>query len=1030
MKRISLIVISLSCAVAQLAPATEFHVAPNGNDANPGTAAQPFATPAKARDAARAATGSRTIHLAAGRYFLTEPLKLDDRDSGTIWRGEGRGASAEIYGGVPVTGWEKWKGDVWRAPVPKGQRFYNLIVDGRSATMAQTPDRSGGFGGGAWKINNGAVGVPKEWLNYDYSDAQVFAFVGCDWFSEMRAVLKPAPEANGTLPIDGGGDQFGGINGRFFIRGVLEFLDEPGEWCLKHQEGWLYYKPQSGTPADHLIVRPVAERLLEIRGRTPQDPARDIRVENVSLLGSDFALRWYLFAPGQDGSTPEPLQQGMVFAENAANLTISGCRLLAAGHSAVWLNHHARDCVVENCLIADAGFAGIYANGFMPGEGPFGSAAESDVNRGHRLENNFIYDCGRFVGGGCGIQFYQSGDSLITRNRIANMPRYGISVKGIRWGCIPKQLYGANITFDTHFDYIHSRKLRITGNEIHSVCRNSFDFGGIESWSPGRDNLWSNNALHDIDQTLDWNGWAHVLFADDASHWLTIRDNLIDHCHGGRLTGAFMMKSLNQVIENNFVADCTLGRVVTLSPYIEPGGNFTIRRNVFAADGAPLRYETSPDTFKAFPGTAGKLPDDVAGIREVDHNAIQPLDPANPNTLADHGVDVHSVFGDLMVNRKRPDWDLTFRDYSLADASPAWKTGFKAIDTTTIGLRADFPFDISAFTRRFATRRIQAEDYQRMHALRTQAGRGIYQMGAGSWAKYENMDFGKGVAKAIFSLDAVAGGDKKESERPFVRRYGNTVAAALPFKADTSVETITRWEISKPYTRAGKHGPDLFDEAFPPETGGGEWQPLLEPAASRAGIRGQPGVVDFDAAHGDGHANSCAYARASIHAPAGRTNATMTVSSGAGVKVWLNGSLIIAENHAGTFSETEKGIIKPGWNTILVKVNQDAAPWTARTAGQGNFWFKFGTVASSCGAIVSLPGLPTEERGEASGADSLVELRLDSPMGQVIGELKSGDTECPIKPTTGIHNLFLVFPGNQVQAVDWFTFTTSEQATR
>jgi hypothetical protein len=74
--------------------------------------------------------------------------------------------------------------------------------------------------------------------------------------------------------------------------------------------------------------------------------------------------------------------------------------------------------------------------------------------------------------------------------------------------------------------------------------------------------------------------------------------------------------------------------------------------------------------------------------------------------------------------------------------------------------------------------------------------------------------------------------------------------------------------------------------------------------------------------------------------------------------------------------------------------------------------------------------LPTEERGEASGADSLVELRLDSPTGQVIGELKSGDTECPIKPTTGIHNLFLVFPGNQVQAVDWFTFTTSEQATR
>lgn len=34
------------------------------------------------------------------------------------------------------------------------------------------------------------------------------------------------------------------------------------------------------------------------------------------------------------------------------------------------------------------------------------------------------------------------------------------------------------------------------------------------------------------------------------------------------------------------------------------------------------------------------------------------------------------------------------------------------------------------------------------------------------------------------------------------------------------------------------------------------------------------------------------------------------------------------------------------------------------------------------------------------------------------------------EPTAGIHNLFLVFPGGQVQAVDWLTFTTSEQETR
>ena len=235
---------------------SDFHVAPTGNDKNPGTAEKPFATLEKARDAARvSADATKTIHLAKGRYFLAETLKLDERDSGTTWRGDGEKASAEIYGGVPVTGWEKWSGDpkgnIWRAPVPKGKRFFNLIVDGKPAVMAQMPKKGSGFGGGAWGNGNGAVGVPKEWWGYDYSDAQVFCFIGGNWFSEMREVLKPSPDKNGYLPIDGGSGQFGGMNNRFFLRGVLEFITEPGEWCVKHKEGFVYYMPVSGTPGDH-----------------------------------------------------------------------------------------------------------------------------------------------------------------------------------------------------------------------------------------------------------------------------------------------------------------------------------------------------------------------------------------------------------------------------------------------------------------------------------------------------------------------------------------------------------------------------------------------------------------------------------------------------------------------------------------------------------------------------------------------------------------------------------------------------------
>lgn len=749
-------------SVCHALTAATFYVAPGGSDSSPGSKRSPFATIQAARDAARAKGGTgHIILIGPGRYFNPATLTFDDRDSGLTIKGTQPGATAELYGGLPVTGWEKWTNNIWRAPVPKGERFYNLIVDGKPATMAQTPNAGSGFGGGAGPAGNGAVHVPAEWRGYDYSDAQVFTFIGANWFGEMRVALKSAPDANGNLPVDeGNGGPFGGMNGRMYLRGVLEFLDEPGEWCLKHKEGFVYYRAKTGTPADHLIVRPAGQRFLEVMGRAPAATARNITFENVSIIGSDFCDRWYLFLPGKDGSTPDPLQQGMIFGENVERLTIKNCRLLAAGHAAVWLNKYAQNCVVENNLIIESGFAGVYLNGWTIGEEPFKSAAESYVNKGHRIESNFIHDCSKYVGGGGGIQIYQSGDNLILRNEISQMPRYGISFKGLRFGCLPKTMCGQALTFDNHWDFLHTRSNRTIGNDIYSVCRNSLDYGGIESWGPGRDNLWENNAVHDLDQALEWNAWAHIVFADDGSHYLTTRSNILYHCHGGDATGAFMMKNIGEEIANNLLADCTLGRIVTLAPFIEPGWDFAVRRNVFAVDGNVMRYDTSPQTFSGMAGTLGSMPANVTrGIREVDCNVIAVKDPAkpNPSPYPEHGMDRNSYFGDPRLKRDKPAWDIQYADYSLAADSPAFKLGFRKIATGSIGLRKDFPFDKAQATRRPATEKIQAEDYQRMSGLRTDGGLGIRNISKGAWAKYANIDFGAGQAtQALFSLSAAA----------------------------------------------------------------------------------------------------------------------------------------------------------------------------------------------------------------------------------------------------------------------------------
>lgn len=1009
--------------IANSTMAADYYVAPNGNDTNAGTAAQPFATIAKARDAARAVPGPNSILLAPGRYFNETSIVLDERDSGLMIKGTQPGAGAEVYGGMPVTGWEKWKGDIWRAPVPKEKRFFNLIVDGKPATMAQTPNAGSGYGGGV-AFSNPWIVVPPAWRQYDFSDAQVACFIGTCWFNEMRAVVADKADAGGGLPILPASGNFNGINkGMSVVRGVLELLDEPGEWCLKHKEGYVYYWPESGTPGDHVIVRPVAERLLDVHGSTSETPAKNITIQNVSLIGSDFCAAWELFAgaDGPDCNTLRPAtRQGLVFGENVEGLKVAGCRILAAGHSGVFLNHSAQGCAVESCLITGAGASAVNLHGWQMGTGPFKTFEETYVNKNNRIENCLIYDCGKFLPTAAAISTYQSGDLLVARNDISEMARCAFMVNGVRYGVMPKTQYGKTLTFKDYFDANHNRRVRVIGNDVHNVCRNTDDFGAIEAWGSGRDNAWEYNVVHDLEHCQNWNTWGHAIFADDSDHYMSNRGNIVHHFYGGQATRAFMVKNIEQVVENNLVVDCDINSAVTFQPYMEPAWEMTIRHNIFASIGdSGLPYGGMNDyCLTGKPFLDAVVPPEAKGIREVDYNWIVPKDPNNPNPLAEKfKTDLHSTFGPEPIKRLKPDWDIQAGDYEITP-KPSW---WKPIDCSQIGLRKDFPFDRLEVTRKTIGTKIQAELFQRRHNLRSLGGNFIYAMSAGSWAKYSNVDFGNGkAAKAVFQIDVPPAG---EAIKPFIRRYGKDVVEEVPFKGDKSVETITCWEVSKPYTKPGMTGPELFDEVFPPETDpkAGEWIPVLAGQTSKLGVVGAPGEIDFDVIHGEGLDNSCAYARASIYAAGGRQNATMRILCASGAKVWLNGTLVLATNKPGTIEETPKCNINAGWNTILVKVNQDAASWKGATSGHGNFWFKFGTVASSCGRIVALPGLPTEERAESATANKLIELRLNSPKdGKLIGTLLPGQTQCNIEKTTGLHTLYLVFPGNPVTSVDWF----------
>ncbi|HEX8796191.1 MAG TPA: right-handed parallel beta-helix repeat-containing protein [Polyangiaceae bacterium] len=102
-----------------------FYVATNGNDANPGTLAQPFATLAKAQTAMRASAKSKTTYVRAGTY---QPPK----SGATCMYGNAAGSSIELLAADA--------GETWSFYPPDG--YGSAILDGQSTT-----GNSGGTGG-------------------------------------------------------------------------------------------------------------------------------------------------------------------------------------------------------------------------------------------------------------------------------------------------------------------------------------------------------------------------------------------------------------------------------------------------------------------------------------------------------------------------------------------------------------------------------------------------------------------------------------------------------------------------------------------------------------------------------------------------------------------------------------------------------------------------------------------------------------------------------------------------------------------
>lgn len=133
---------------------------------------------------------------------------------------------------------------------------------------------------------------------------------------------------------------------------------------------------------------------------------------------------------------------------------------------------------------------------------------------------------------------------------------------------------------------------------------------------------------------------------------------------------------------------------------------------------------------------------------------------------------------------------------------------------------------------------------------------------------------------------------------------------------------LGKWDVAGPFHTDGKKAAEIFDVAYPPESGEpADWRPLT------ARSKDSPWV--FDLTRIDGGANRCIYARTIVHSEEAQP-ARLEIASDDGVKVWVNGKLVhgVSRTRGLTLGEDKVAVeLRPGDNEILLKVMQEAGGW-------------------------------------------------------------------------------------------------------
>jgi hypothetical protein len=628
----------------------------------------PLASVQKAVETARALRqpGGPRVHLviAPGDYRLERTIELGPADSGLVIAGSPANDTV-LSGGLRIVGWAPWKGRILQAPLPADSvpdlNFRELYYRGRLMTWARVPNadpeqpRTGGF------LQNAAVAEADTKTVFVYPEGalkpEAWAHPERAWiqfhdslnYETQYCPLRAVDPAKRTLTAERGVYVLSKGN-PFFVCGLLEELDAPGEWCVDPDQRLLYFWPPDGNPdgRDQVVV-PVLASAFVLKG----DAAAAAWVDDIGL--ERLAIR--------------DCRGRAIEARGARRLAVTACDLRNA-EVGVYLGDDTHACRVAGCDITATQGDGVSV---------LGSSKDHERVTDHRIDNNHIWDIGwgRIHNRCGGVYMHRVMRCKVTRNLIHDTPRYAIGMD-VGGEC------------EIAFNHCHHANL-VTQDTSIIEAATALDWGLPSEEQMARNRQWNwNNAIHH-NLIHDSGGWgtdalgqlrtpqySWGIYLDTHSSGWQVHDNVIYNT----VLGAYMVNGgMENVFANNIGVDGQENQAyLSVWTKYQTTGNRVVR-NIFAAPGGSSNIYTvrkaerdgyAFDTNLVWANGDAPRVGGVTGLPRRD----------SWGGWLKLGQDQGSLVADpQFVNPAR-------HDYRLKPTSPAFALGFQAIDLAGVGVHA------------------------------------------------------------------------------------------------------------------------------------------------------------------------------------------------------------------------------------------------------------------------------------------------------------------------------------------------------